>query len=83
MYQFLLILLNLTKKLILINEHIQKNNIKTKVVECSTIREKNGVACSTRNFNLNNKELLIASNIYKYLLNLKKKKLKIITNYLK
>jgi len=61
------------QQLILINEHIQKNNIKTKVIECSTIREKNGVACSTRNFNLNNKELLIASNIYKYLLNLKKK----------
>jgi pantoate--beta-alanine ligase len=61
------------QQLILINEHIQKNNIKTKVVKCSTIREKNGVACSTRNFNLNNKELLIASNIYKYLLNLKKK----------
>ena len=59
--------------MILINEHIKKNNIKTKVIECSTIREKGGVACSTRNFNLNNKELLIASNIYKYLLNLKKK----------
>ena len=44
------------QQLILINEHIQKNNIKTKVVKCSTIREKNGVACSTRNFNLNNKE---------------------------
>ena len=61
------------QQLFLINEHIQKNNIKTKVIECSTIREKNGVACSTRNFNLNNKELLIASNIYKYLLNLNKK----------
>ena len=61
------------QQLILINKHIQRNNIKTKVIECSTIREKNGVACSTRNFNLNNKELLIASNIYKYLLNLKKK----------
>jgi pantoate--beta-alanine ligase len=61
------------QQLILINEHIKRNNIKTKVIECSTIREKNGVACSTRNFNLNNKELLIASNIYKYLLNLNKK----------
>jgi pantoate--beta-alanine ligase len=61
------------QQLILINEHIQSNNIKTKVIECSTFREKNGVACSTRNFNLNKKELLIASNIYKYLLNLNKK----------
>jgi len=61
------------QQLILINKHIQKNKIKTKVIECKTIREKNGVACSTRNFNLNRKELTIASNIYKYLLNLNKK----------
>ena len=57
------------QQLILIDRHIKKNNINTKVIECKTIREKNGVACSTRNLNLNNKELTIASNIYKYLLN--------------
>jgi pantoate--beta-alanine ligase len=61
------------QQLILIDNHIKKNKIKTKVVECKTIREKNGVACSTRNLNLNNKELFIASNIYRYLLNLNKK----------
>ena len=61
------------QQLILIDKHIKKNNIKTKVIKCKTIREKNGVACSTRNLNLSNKELQIASNIYKYLLNLNKK----------
>ena len=61
------------QQLILINKNIQKNKIKTKVIECKTIREKNGVACSTRNLNLNKNELIIASNIYRYLLNLNKK----------
>ena len=66
------------QQLTLIDRHISKNKIKTKVIKCKTIREKNGVACSTRNLNLNNKQLLIASNIYDYLINLKKK---IQTNY--
>ena len=61
------------QQLNLIDRHIKKNKIKTKVVECKTIRDKNGVACSTRNFNLNNRQLIIASNIYKYLFNLNKK----------
>ena len=59
------------QQLILINKHILKNNIKTKVIPCKTIRGENSVALSTRNFSLNNKELMIASNIYKYLLSLK------------
>jgi len=59
--------------LILINSHIKKNKIKTKVIECKTIREKNGVACSTRNLNLDKKQIIIASNIYKYLLNINNK----------
>ena len=61
------------QQLNLIDRHIKKNKIKTKVVECMTIREKNGVACSTRNLNLDNNELMIAANIYKYLFNLNKK----------
>jgi pantoate--beta-alanine ligase len=61
------------QQLILISRHILKNNIKTQVVPCRTVREKNGIACSTRNFNLNNKQLLIASNIYKHLIYLRKK----------
>ena len=61
------------QQLTLIKNHISKNNIKTKVIQCKTIREGNGVACSTRNSNLNNEQMLIASYIYKYLINLKKK----------
>jgi pantoate--beta-alanine ligase len=61
------------QQLTLIERHIKKKEIKTKVIKCKTIREKNGVACSTRNINLNSEQLIIASNIYKYLLNLNKK----------
>ncbi|MDC1093001.1 pantoate--beta-alanine ligase [Pelagibacteraceae bacterium] len=61
------------QQLILINLHLKKKEMKIKVIKCKTIREKNGVACSTRNLNLNNKQLVIASNIYKYLFNLNKK----------
>jgi len=55
------------------------NNIKTKVIKCKTIREKNGIAYSSRNLLLNNNEKTIGSNIYKYILknknNIIKKKL--------
>ena len=61
------------QQLTLIERHIEKNKINTKVIKCKTIREKNGVACSTRNINLSNNQFIIASNIYKYLLNLNKK----------
>jgi len=50
----------------LINRHIRMKNIQTKVIACKTIRESNGVACSTRNNNLNRKQLFLASRIYKY-----------------
>jgi len=61
------------QQLILIENHIKNNKLRTKVIECKTIRENNGVACSTRNLNLNNNELLIASSIYSYLFKLNKK----------
>ena len=61
------------QQLTLIDRHILKNKIKTKVVKCKTIREGNGVACSTRNYKLSNKQLTIASNTYKYLLGIKNK----------
>ena len=51
----------------LINKHILKKKIKTKVIYCKTVREKNGIACSTRNFHLNKKQSIIASNIFRYL----------------
>ena len=38
------------QQLKIIEEFIYKNLIKTEVVGCKTIRERNGVACSSRNF---------------------------------
>ena len=64
------------QQLILIKDFIIRNNIKTNVVGCKTIREKNGIAYSSRNFLLNNNEKRIASKIYKLLTNNKKKLIK-------
>ncbi len=60
------------QQLYLIKKHIKKKNIKSKLVECETIREKNGIAYSTRNLKLNKKQKDAASNIYHYLLSVKK-----------
>jgi pantoate--beta-alanine ligase len=64
------------QQLKIIEEFIKKNKIKTKVVGCKTIREKNGVACSSRNLLLSANDLIIASRVYKLLC--KSKKLLII-----
>ena len=61
------------QQLYLIKKHIEKRKIKSKIIECKTIRENNGVALSTRNSNLDENQMKIASNIYYYLYNLKKK----------
>ena len=61
------------QQLYLIKKHIEKRKIKCKIIECKTIREINGIACSSRNSNLNKNEMKIASNIYFYLFYLKKK----------
>ncbi|MDP7541007.1 MAG: pantoate--beta-alanine ligase [Candidatus Pelagibacter bacterium] len=55
------------QQLKIIEEFIYKNQIKTKVVGCKTIREKNGVACSSRNFLLSANDFIIASRVYKLL----------------
>ena len=65
----------------LIRRHIVKRKIKTKVINCKTIREKNGIACSTRNNNLNKNQLKIASNTIKYLKNKKKLIKKKLSNF--
>lgn len=51
------------QQLFLISEHIKKNNINTKIVSCKTIREKNGIAISSRNLFLtkNEKKILMRS----------------------
>ncbi len=65
----------------LINRHILKKKINTKVIHCKTIREKNGVACSTRNNRLNENQFKIASNVFKYLKAKKKLIQKKISNF--
>ena len=65
-------------------EHFAKKNYSNiKVIGCKTIREKNGIACSSRNFLLSLNEKKIASKIYTYLKNKKqiliKKKINLMT----
>ena len=61
------------QQLTLIKKHILKNKIHTKIISCKTIRESNGVACSSRNYNLNKNQMKIAKNVYNYLIKIKKK----------
>ena len=55
------------QQLKIIKEFINKKQIKTKVIECKTIREKNGIACSSRNYLLSPHNIGIASEVYKLL----------------
>jgi len=61
------------QQLYLIKKHIEKKKIKSKIIECKTIRENSGVACSTRNSSLNRNQMKVASNIFHYLSNIKNK----------
>ncbi len=61
------------QQLYLIKKHIKKRKIKSKIIECKTIRENNGIACSSRNSNLNKTQMKIASKIFYYLKNIKGK----------
>ena len=51
----------------LIGKHIKKKNIKTAIINCVTVRDKYGVAYSTRNKNLKKKETFALRNIIKFL----------------
>ena len=59
------------QQLKIIEEFVKRNKLKIKVVGCNIIREKNGIACSSRNLLLSSEQKNIASKIYKLL---KKKK---------
>ena len=61
------------QQLILIKKHILKNKIVTKISSCKTVREPSGVACSSRNFNLNKNQMKIAKDVFNYLIKMKKK----------
>ena len=69
------------QQLRIIEEFIKRKRISTKVVGCKTVREKNGIALSSRNLLLTKKEKFIASRIYKLIVNNKKKLINNI-NYL-
>ena len=58
------------QQLYLIKKHIEKRKIKSKIIGCKTIREINGIACSSRNINLNKNQMKVASNIYYYFLSI-------------
>ena len=64
------------QQLMIIKKFITENHKITKVVSCRTIREKNGVAFSSRNLLLSDNEKKIASEIYAYLVREKKKLIK-------
>jgi len=60
------------QQLFLIKKYI-KNKFKAKIIPCKTIRDKNFVALSSRNFLLSKKNLLVASKIAKKLKSIKNK----------
>ena len=66
----------------IIENFVKENKIKTKVIACKTIREKNGIPYSSRNFLLSPKEKVIASKVFKVI---KKNKKNLINkrNFLK
>ena len=55
------------QQLKIIEHFLKKNHPKTKVVSCKNIREKNGMACSSRNILLSKIEKKIASEVYNFL----------------
>ena len=55
------------QQLLIIKELVNQFNLKTKIIGCETIREKDGLAMSSRNLRLSNSERLLAANIYKTL----------------
>ena len=64
------------QQLILVDDYFKKNKIKTQVIACETIRQRNGLALSSRNLLLSNNDKKTASKIYKILSISKKKILK-------
>ena len=60
------------QQLKIIENFVKKKYTNVKIVGCKTIREKNGVAYSSRNFLLNHKEKKIAGIVYNLILNKKK-----------
>ena len=51
------------QQLTIIKDYLRKQKIKTKIIGCKTIREKNGIAYSSRNFFLSANNKVVASKI--------------------
>ena len=64
------------QQLKIIQSFVKKNHKSIKVIGCKTIREKNGIPYSSRNFLLSKLERLIASKVYKFLLKNKNRLIK-------
>ena len=60
------------QQLVLIKKHIKKNKIRTKVIQCKTIRDKNFIAYSSRLKKIKNYEKNILIKIIKFLIKYKK-----------
>ena len=71
------------QQLYLVKKLLEKK-YKTKVISCKTIRDKNNVALSSRNFLLNKSQLIVAASIYKNISKIKSnmKNRKNITTFL-
>ena len=61
------------QQLKIVSHYVKKKFYNVKVVSCKTVREKNGIAYSSRNRHLSKKQKKIASKIYKILIKKKKK----------
>ena len=70
--QFIYMGLKDFQQLELIRSHIIKNKIKTPLISCSTVREMNGIALSSRNSKLNKNQLKNAGKIFKFIKNNKR-----------
>ena len=60
------------QQLKILEDFIKKNHKCTKVISCKTVREKNGMAYSSRNILLSLSEKVVASKIYKLIVKKKK-----------
>lgn len=63
------------QQLLIIKELCRQKFNTIQIVTCSTVRNRNGLAKSSRNKNLNTQEVLLAESIYKVLKEVKKNKL--------
>lgn len=61
------------QQLIIIKQLVKKENLNVEIIPCLTIREKDGLAISSRNIQLTDEERHLAPIIYKTLLSAKKK----------